>query len=700
MYAAALPIASSMVPYTNTQDTTGATIEAGEPSPCADIGLDHTVWYSFSPQVTGIYQIDLSGSTYDTAVAVYSDPGSGIGALVPLECNDDTVGVSVISHIKFQANSGATYAIQVGGFNASSGTARFNLAPAIGRTDPVGDAVDFGVGHPRLDITEVTVAHDSNDILIRMELATGTHAPSSGNPYATVGYIDIDVDRSAGTGTAPKRNCCGLPPASVTMGDEYFVDLFTEASSPGLANVIETSGLTVVGSASVAYTPASITVAVPRDLVGYPAGLFNASVDVAAIVGTPATATDGWPNADPVGTSCTAPWNEDSQDDCFVMSGLWHKEGLASISGMSENMLAYNFGCTGAGTGGCSYDNAAPNSGLAASPSFGPIPATGGALRFKTARATESGAFCSFTYDQTIVMYSTSQGAAYAPLPLIAASITAGGQMFAETIGGPAGAICGDDLTAQVVTAPLPAGTTNVAFRFDTVDALSNAFAGQFIDEVQICTNPDVLLADGCLDNCPGVSNPGQADNDDEFHINSGSRWVPDGLPPEGSNSGGDACDINDDNDLMCTDVEEAGGNINLGGTRNSLSIWDFGDVPVPARADGAGANGVRNGAVTLADVGATLFYVGAVNDRGPNAGGVDYDSDKGMWTDTMPANGAVDPGEIQAGNGVEDGAEYDRTPAGEPPGALSGPPNGAVSLQDVGVVLSQVGHSCAAAPN
>ena len=47
-------------------------------------------------------------------------------------------------------------------------------------------------------------------------------------------------------------------------------------------------------------------------------------------------------------------------------------------------------------------------------------------------------------------------------------------------------------------------------------------------------------------------------------------------------------------------------------------------------------------------------------------------------------------------GNGIEDGSEYDRTPNGQ----ISGPPNGAVSLSDVGVILNQVGDNCTAAPN
>ena len=35
-----------------------ATAEAGEPNPCVNIGLGPTAWYSFTPQVTAIYQAD------------------------------------------------------------------------------------------------------------------------------------------------------------------------------------------------------------------------------------------------------------------------------------------------------------------------------------------------------------------------------------------------------------------------------------------------------------------------------------------------------------------------------------------------------------------------------------------------------------------------------------------------------------------
>jgi hypothetical protein len=90
-------------------------------------------------------------------------------------------------------------------------------------------------------------------------------------------------------------------------------------------------------------------------------------------------------------------------------------------------------------------------------------------------------------------------------------------------------------------------------------------------------------------------------------------------------------------------------------------------------------AGAVRDGAVSLSDVGAALIWVGRVNNgpAHPMSPYRDYDNDDNA-------------------NGIEDGAEYDRTPNGE----ISGPPDGAISLSDVGVILAQVGDNCAAAPN
>jgi hypothetical protein len=115
-------------------------------------------------------------------------------------------------------------------------------------------------------------------------------------------------------------------------------------------------------------------------------------------------------------------------------------------------------------------------------------------------------------------------------------------------------------------------------------------------------------------------------------------------------------------------------------GSCYSDSAWyDFYDVPVPANADPA-PNGVKDGAVTMSDVLAVLRYVFTKEGRGP-INGVDYDADKN-------------------GDTIKDGRDYDRSsgPSPNPPWA-AGPPDGAVSMDDIMVILPQVGLGCPETP-
>jgi hypothetical protein len=128
-----------------------------------------------------------------------------------------------------------------------------------------------------------------------------------------------------------------------------------------------------------------------------------------------------------------------------------------------------------------------------------------------------------------------------------------------------------------------------------------------------------------------------------------------------------------------CSDAQEAGADPVQGGDRDAQSPWDFFDVPAPAGPD-TGADGrlilspdsVRDRAVSLHDVGVVLAYVGR---NGSNAA---YVADNNL-------------------DGASDGTQLDRAPSADPAKLWrSGPPNGGISLQDVGVALAQVGHSCA----
>ena len=121
-----------------------------------------------------------------------------------------------------------------------------------------------------------------------------------------------------------------------------------------------------------------------------------------------------------------------------------------------------------------------------------------------------------------------------------------------------------------------------------------------------------------------------------------------------------------------------------------SDSRWyDFYDVPVPANNDPT-PNGSPNGSVNLQDVVGILKYVGTL-DNGPSNGRVDYDSDKdGDW------NGDT----VVTEEGDQVGLRYDRSPGPLPnPPYDAGPPDGTVNMQDVVVVLKQVGLDCSGPP-
>jgi hypothetical protein len=318
------------------------------------------------------------------------------------------------------------------------------------------------------------------DLQVLDSNATSLFPPASADPYpkfdsnpdlnqaVVTGYDScnpaINDTGAGGPGTATSWLSCGsffpgptLPDGgSIVLATVHYDALATGVSSLSLQAVKVLKGLGIAnefGSCN------------PTDVV--PMDCFGATVTV----------------------TCQSAWNFNT-GNCLALNGLWHRELNASISGMKGNMLAFNTGCSGPGTTNCTYNTGLTEAGTATTPAVGPL--TGGMLRFKTARDTEPA--CA-GFDLTYVDYSTDGGGVFAPLDLSTGTISAGGQTLGS---GPlAGQLCGQSLTAQDVAVPLPAGTTNVRFRFDSVDPFDNAHAGWFIDDVSMAVDAD---GDGCSD--------------------------------------------------------------------------------------------------------------------------------------------------------------------------------------------------------
>jgi hypothetical protein len=130
-------------------------------------------------------------------------------------------------------------------------------------------------------------------------------------------------------------------------------------------------------------------------------------------------------------------------------------------------------------------------------------------------------------------------------------------------------------------------------------------------------------------------------------------------------------CDSDVDGD-GCTDFEENGSSPALGGGRKKVIYWDFFDVPVPPSYS-------RDKAISVADIAAVVARFGSSRPGGP--------PDKATALTEAQSGPPLPPAYHAA---------YDRTPSGA---FLSGPPDGAISVQDISRAVAQFGHSCLAAP-
>jgi len=105
-------------------DNTGATLEASEPIPAGFTAATYqaTAWWNFSPAAfEGWYQIETTGSTIDTVLAVWT----GLSYTEPLtlvHVNDEAAPGSGVSRILFFASPSVSYRISVASRSAARGS--------------------------------------------------------------------------------------------------------------------------------------------------------------------------------------------------------------------------------------------------------------------------------------------------------------------------------------------------------------------------------------------------------------------------------------------------------------------------------------------------------------------------------------------------------------------------------------------------
>ena len=110
----AININPASLPFTDTQNTSGATTEATDPSPsCAPGSRFHTIWYKFTPTANGTITVSTNGS-----VLVAVTGGSpGPFTEVPGACA--SFGFGFGTTVSFAATAGTPYFFMVAGFASS-----------------------------------------------------------------------------------------------------------------------------------------------------------------------------------------------------------------------------------------------------------------------------------------------------------------------------------------------------------------------------------------------------------------------------------------------------------------------------------------------------------------------------------------------------------------------------------------------------
>ncbi len=195
LFANATVIAS--LPYTDAQDISTATIEAGEPSHCALQNVA-SVWYRYTPSVTGQYQIDTIGSNGDTVIGLYT--GNAVNGLTQITCHDDIIfETNPDSQIVRTLTAGTTYQVRVANYGPwSDGQLRpitalqfhflaTNMPPQVSVTE-VTDGATYEIGSVPAAGCSVVDAEDTNEAAT--PVITGTLTNGLGSQTVTCAYSD------------------------------------------------------------------------------------------------------------------------------------------------------------------------------------------------------------------------------------------------------------------------------------------------------------------------------------------------------------------------------------------------------------------------------------------------------------------------------------------------------------------------------
>lgn len=144
-------------------DSTGASIEPGEPSHARQAG-GHSVWWRWVAPEDGIYELDTEGSAFDTVLAVYT--GDRLDSLRVVAEDDDRSDEGA-SMVKFQVQKETVYHFVVDGEpnqgEVESGPIRLNLNRSLALNDLFADRVTLSGQTNRVSATNVGATKEAGE---------------------------------------------------------------------------------------------------------------------------------------------------------------------------------------------------------------------------------------------------------------------------------------------------------------------------------------------------------------------------------------------------------------------------------------------------------------------------------------------------------------------------------------------------------
>ena len=231
----------SALPFAQSVDTRGATLEGGEPRPCG--GSSRTVWYRYTPAEAGVVTVSTTGSSSPSTLTVYRSSGTGFGGLAGIGCQPS--GWSLV--VRLQA--GVVYYVQAADA-ALTGTLVLSLTSTPGAT-PVLPNDAFGLARnvdalPFADTVDLSTA----------TLEPGESGGGCGNYFAGSAWYRL---------TAPADGAITLAGTSST--GPVLLNVWRAGATPGIGGLqslgvnacsqvfpVEAGATYYIQAASVVYT--------------------------------------------------------------------------------------------------------------------------------------------------------------------------------------------------------------------------------------------------------------------------------------------------------------------------------------------------------------------------------------------------------------------------------------------------------------